>query len=399
MASIFDQEILGATKTRIGISGDYDINSNTITNSFLKKFYTGGYIDNEFKKSVSDRLKNSNRIGGNVNVGVYGSFKLNSINNSKEISLFFAVKDRTHIDAQFSRDFFNIGFYGNSKFAGKTADLNDFSLNFIRYQQLQMGVFSSKLDSAARWGIGISFLNGEQYLSVLAKKAELYTSEDGQYIDFTTDMFIAKSDAAKNGLGAVNGFGSSVDLFFEAPFKTRMGNSYLRLSVSDIGFINFNKKTLTLEQDSIFHFTGFQINNFSDLHDSTFGAKSKDSILNGVAPFKKQSFSATLPAVLDFNFETHFSKYFHLTEGFRYVFNGNYSLLVYLKSNFYFNPKFMLSLTLGYGGYGNLNYGIGLKANLGNGFLIYAGSNNIEGYISPKNTGGQGVFFSLGKQF
>ncbi len=59
----------------------------------------------------------------------------------------------------------------------------------------------------------------------------------------------------------------------------------------------------------------------------------------------------------------------------------------------------MLSLTLGYGGYGNLNYGIGLKANLGNGFLIYAGSNNIEGYISPKNTGGQGVFFSLGKQF
>lgn len=399
IASIFAEEFLDSAKTRIGIGGDYDLNSNAFTTSFLSKFYTGGYIDTDLKNSVLNRVKNENRIGANFNYGIYAAFKLDSFNHKKNVSVFFSVRDRFHFDSKFSMDFYKVGFYGNSLYAGKTANFNDFSLNLIRYQQLQVGIFSSKLDSAARWGISISFLKGEQYLSVQAKKAELFTSEDGQYIDFNTDLQIAKSDTAHNGIGAFNGYGSSVDIYFEAPFQTRFGNSKLRVSVSDIGFIRFNKQTLTLKQDSMFHYTGFKVNSFYDLQDSTFGGTSKDSVINAIAPFKKQSFSATLPSILDLNFETHFSKYFHLTEGIRYVFNANYKLLAYVKGNFYLNSNFMISATFGYGGYGNLNYGLGVFAKLGKDFAIYAGSNNIEGFIVPKKACGQGAYISLIKQF
>lgn len=399
IASIFAEELLDSSKTRIAIGGDYDLNSTAFTTKFVTKFYTGGYIDTDLKNSVLNRAKNMNRIGGNYNYGIYAAFKLDSFNRSKKMTMFFSVRERFHFDSQFSKDLFKVGFYGNAQYAGKTANFNDFSLNLIHYQQVQIGLFSSKLDSAGRWGIGFSFLKGEQYLSVLAKKAELFTSEDGQYIDFNTELFAAQSDTAHKGFGALNGFGSSVDLFFEAPFQTRFGVSKLRATVSDIGFIHFNNKTLKLKQDSLIHYTGFKINSFYDLQDSTIGSASTDSIINKVAAVKKESYSATLPALFDLQFETQFSNRFHLTEGIRYVFNGNFALLYYVKGNFYIKSGFLLSTTLGYGGYGNLSYGISIKTKIGNGLVIYAGSNNMEGFIAPKKVSGQGAFISLIKQF
>jgi hypothetical protein len=70
-----------------------------------------------------------------------------------------------------------------------------------------------------------------------------------------------------------------------------------------------------------------------------------------------------------------------------------------LNGNFYLNSKFILSTTFGYGGYGTYNYGLGVSAKLIKNFVIYAGSNNIEGFIVPKKTTGQGAYISLIKKF
>lgn len=399
ISAIFSDEFPDSTRTRIGIIGDAGINSTALTAEFVSKFYKGRFIDKELKDRVLGRIKNQNTIGADLNYGVYVGLKLDSIFHKKNVSLFFSLRDRAHFDAQFSKDLYKVGFYGNSPYAGETADFNDFSLNFIRYQQLQIGLFSSKYDSAARWGIAVSLLKGEQYASVYSQKAELYTSEDGQYIDFNTNMQVAKSDTATKGIGAFNGIGASIDIYFEAPFKTRCGDSKLRVSVADIGAIKFNNKSLYLNQDSLFHYTGFQVNSIYDLQDSTFANNSQDSVMNAIVPFRNQSFSATLPSVLNLTYETQFNKHFILTEGIRYVFNGNYHLLAYLKGNFIIRPDFAVSATFGYGGYGKFNYGLGVFANLGKGFIIYAGSNNLEGFIAPKKTCGQGAYISLVKNF
>ena len=399
IATIFADEFPDSSKTRIGITSDYDINSNAFTNTFISKFYLGGYIDTDLKNSVLSRTKNINRIGGNLNNGIFAAFNLESTFHNKNLNFFISVRDRLHFDSQFSSDLYKVAFYGNIQFAGETANFNDFSLNLIHYQQLQIGLFSSKLDSAARWGIGLSFLKGQQYISVLAKKAELFTSDDGQYINFNTQLNATQSNPAQSGIGAMNGFGTSLDIYFEAPFQTRSGDSKLRVAVSDIGFIHFNKQTETLKQDSLFHYTGITINNIYDIKDASIGSTSKDSIIKAVAPFQKEAYNATLPSVLDLTFETHFSKRFHLIEGLRQVFNGNYKVMSYIKAHYYFTPNFMLSATFGYGGYGNFNYGLSIFTNLGKGFLVYAGSNNIEGFIAPKKTTGQGAYITLVKRF
>jgi len=396
---IYSNSFPDSAKSRVGIVGEFGLNSNALTTAFISKFYNGGYIDKEQKDQVLSRTKSKNRIGADLNYGIVAAFKLDSLFHKDCFSVFFSLRDRQHFDARFSRDFFRLGFYGNAQFAGQTAYLTDFNLNLLRYQQVQIGLFSNKLDSAARWGVGISFLKGEQYASIYAKKAELFTSEDGQYIDFNTSLQVAQSDTAKKGIGAFNGYGASIDIYFEAPFNSKLGHSKLILSVADIGFIKFNKQTLYLNQDSLFHYSGFNVNSIYDLQDSTFSGTNQDSIINAIAPFKKQSISATLPAVLNLSYETQLSPKFDLTEGIRYVFNGNYSLLFYIRGNYQFNKQLTVNATIGYGGYGNFNYGIGALASIGKGFDIYIGSNNIEGFIAPKKTAGQGAYISLIKNF
>ncbi len=399
MPLIYSDEFPDSAKFRVGIAADFSLNSNCLTTNFISKFYNGGYIDKELKNSVLEKVKQKNRIGLDFNYGIYAAFAPDSFMHKKNISFFFSLRDRQHFDARFSKDFYKLAFYGNAQFAGKTASLSDFNLNFVRYQQVQFGFFSSKLDSAARFGVSVSFLKGEQLASIYAKKANLFTSEDGQYIDFETEVQIAQSDTSKKGIGAFNGAGASIDIFFEAPFKTKIGDAKLSVSISDIGLLRFNKNSLYLNQDSTFHFEGFQINTIYDLQDSTFSATSQDSIINNIAPFKKQAVTYTLPAVLLINYRLQLSKKFALAEGVRYVYNGNYNLLLYAKADYWINKKMNVSATFAWGGYGNFNYGFGFYGNIGKGYMIYLGSNNLEGIVAPKKTGGLGAYVSLVKNF
>lgn len=401
IGAIFSDDFPEFSTARIGITGEYDLNSNALPNSFISKFYTGGYIDESLKNNVLEGLRNKNRIGGNYGMGIYAAYRPDSISHKKRyLSFFVSVRDRFHADAQFSRDVYKLALYGNQQFAGKTAYMNDFSLNVLHYQQFQVGMFSSNLDSAARWGIGLSFLKGQDYLSVQAKKAELFTSEDGQYIDFATELEVEKSDTARTGLGAFNGYGVGVDIYFEAPFETRLGSSKIKLSVSDIGIIRYNKQTLTLKADSTYHYNGINVNSLFNINAD--GSGSTESIIDSILPFAKKGYSASLPAVFDLTYETKLTERFHIMEGMRYVFNANYGLLAYLRGNFYITPRFMMSATFGYGGYGGygrFNYGLGLFTNFKNGVVVYAGSNNLEGYFAPKTHAGQGVYLSLIKNF
>lgn len=400
IGAIFADDFPEFSTTRIGITGDYDLNSNSLSNALLSKFYTGGYIDESLKNNVLEGLRNKNRIGGNYSMGIYAAYKPDSISHKKYISFFVSLRDRFHVDAQFSRDVYKLGFYGNQQFAGKTAYMNDFSLNMLHYQQFQVGIFSSNLDSAARWGVGISFLKGQDYLTVQAKKAELFTSEDGQYLDFATELEVAKADTSRTGLGAFNGYGIGVDIYFEAPFETRLGSSKIKLSIADIGIIRYNKQTLTLKADSTYHYSGINVNSLFNVNAD--GSGSTENIIDSILPFAKKGFSASLPPVFDLTYETKLGERFHLVEGMRHVFNANYSLLGYIRGSFYFTPYFMMSATFGYGGYGgygHFNYGLGLFANFKNGVVVYAGSNNLEGYLAPKSHTGQGVYVSLIKNF
>jgi hypothetical protein len=396
---IFSDKYSDSSKTRVGVASDFFANANALTADFINVFYNGGHIDVNLKDKVLVRTKNSNRVGAELNNSVFAAFRLDSLCHKAGYNLFFSIRGRQHFDCHYPKDFYKVGFYGNAAYAGKEANFANFGVNLIRYQQFQIGLFSTKLDTNARWGISLSFLKGEQYQSIFAKKAMLYTSPDGQYITFDTEMEMAESDPAHKGIKAMNGFGMSMDFYFESPFHTKIGETTIAVSVSDIGLIRFNDNSIYRHQDSLFKYDGFHINSIFDISDSTFLKTSQDSIKNKVLPPTRRSVTATLPSTLNLSIETVLSENFHLIGGIHHIFNANYTFQPYVKGNIYFNKYFMISATIGYGGYGGFNSGLGLGIKTKSGIALYAGTNNFEGFIAPSEFAGRAAYLSIIKHF
>lgn len=381
-------------------SASYALGSNAITNEFFGKFYKGGFIDAALKDRVNEKLINSNRLGADLKTGVDYLYLPDTLFGKPRLGIFAGISDRAHFDMRFSKDLFQTGFYGNKAFAGETAHLGDFQLQLLRYQQAQIGLLWAGLDTAkAKLGIGISFLKGEQLLDLDAPTADLYTSDDGTFIDLTTSATMLRSDSASKGLGAMNGMGGSIDLFLEAPYRLKKRKGVITIRITDMGTIFWNSRSLRYSADSTYHYTGFAVDNIFKLQDSTFNevASAEDVIGKNVTQQRK-GFSTTVPAMIDLSTNTSYGK-LRVIKGFRQRFNSNHKGQFYLKAHYFFTPGFMAGALVSYGGYGNFSYGLELAADLGKGFILYAGSNNLEGFIVPVHTTAQGAFLSLKKHF
>ncbi len=380
-------------------SGSYALGSNAITNAFFGKFYNGGFIDQAMKDKVTDKLVNENRFGADINMGIDYLYLPDTFMGKPHLGFFAAVKNREHFDTRFSKDFFQLGFYGNKDFAGETAVLNDFNLNLLRYQQFQLGLLWAGLDTAkAKLGLGLSFLVGEQLLSMTARTAELYTSSDGTYIDLKTQATMLRSDSSAKGLGSVNGLGASADIFLEAPYKLRKRKGVIHIRISDMGTIFWNKNSLRYSTDSTYHYDGFTVDNIFDLQDSTFKTNIGGDVIEDNLAVEHKAFSTTIPASIEISTNTSYGK-LNIVKGFRYFFNANYKGLYYIKANYFITPGLMIGTKLGYGGYSNFNYGIEFGADMGHGLVLLMGSNNIEGFIVSSSTTAQGAYLHLKKYF
>ena len=96
ISAVFSDIFPDSAKIRVGLVGDFELNSNAITAKFFSKFYNGGYISSDLKNQVLDRIKNQNRIGADLNYGAYVGIKLDSLCHKKDVSLFFSLRDREH---------------------------------------------------------------------------------------------------------------------------------------------------------------------------------------------------------------------------------------------------------------------------------------------------------------
>jgi hypothetical protein len=381
-----------------GVYGGFEMSSNALDLDFAKNFYRGGFIDKTTKDRISDRLTNENRIGSDLNFAAYYAWKPDTFfHNKSDVSLFMQVKNNEHFDSQFSRDLFSLAFYGNRQFAGDTAMLGNFSLQLLRFQEFQFGVLWSGLDSTARLGIGVSVIKAEQYFSVRAENAELFTSEDGAYIDFNTSLEAFSSDTSNTGFSKFNGFGVAADFFIETPYQGKRKGKIL-ISVSDVGLIAWNESSQRYNADTLYRFEGVQVNNIFDVRDSSLNNISSDSLFSELTDLKRQSFTISIPATLHIRQASYFGR-FELVKGFKYVFNASYKGYFYLEGNYHFMNKLSLGAVAGFGGYGKLGYGINASKTFRSGTQVLIGSNHLEGLITPKHAAGVGVFASLRQKF
>ncbi len=381
------------TGRSISLNLDYEAGSDAFKSDMVNRLIWGGYIDKEMKDASEKALRAKNNFGILLNYGA-ASF----IRGSKNVDYLISFKNHEVLNASFNADFYRLVFYGNKRFQGYTADLSNINVNALRFQEAKFGAIIHGVDSVAKIGVALSFLKGEQlfYLKT-GSNAYMFTSADADEIRLNSNFNLALSDTSNKKLFGFNGLGANVDIYFETPYKSKIGKKCtLLVNANNIGFIHWRKNSVQYSSDTLINFQGYRIENILDLQDSTIQKINQDTILQKIVTGRKENFNINIPTNLILINKINFTNSFNLNTGFRYVFNASYRPYFFVEPE-WMKGKWLFNFHLGYGGYSRLNTGLSVCYSSA-GFFFKLGSNSLQGYFLPKVAFGQGLFFSVAKK-
>jgi hypothetical protein len=321
------------------------------------------------------------------------------VKGRKNFDYIIGFKNQEVLNATYTRDFFNLMFYGNQMYKGHTADISNCNINALRFQEVKFGAMIHKVDSVGKIGISVSFLKGEQLFYIKTLKSNLYTSSDGSEIIFNSNFSMAVSDTNNKQLGSFNGIGASADIYFETEYKSKIGKkSVLIVNGNNIGFIHWRNNSVQYSSDSTLRYTGYRVRTLNDLKDSTLQRLNRDSLVRDLTNARSDDFNVNIPTNLVIINKIYFkNNKLALSTGFRYIFNANYTPYIFAEPEMRFS-NFVLSLHCGYGGYTRVNAGVAVSWKTDEWF-VRLGSNSLQGFIVPSKAFGQGIFFTLAKKF
>ncbi|MBX3164214.1 MAG: hypothetical protein KF900_07005 [Bacteroidetes bacterium] len=383
------------TGRSISLNSDFEAGSNGMSSGLINKLIFGGHISDELKIKSSEQLRSVNNFGINLNSDLSAFIK-----GGKKFDFLIGFKTQELLNATYSRDFFNLMFYGNDMFRGKTANLSNCNVNALSFQEIKFGAIIHHVDSLAKIGVSVSVLRGRQLFYIkTGDNSSLYTSADGSESIFTSNFSMALSDTNNKELTSFNGIGASTDIYFETPYKSKVGKrSVLTVNANNIGFIYWLNQSVQYSADTSLRYAGYHASNLFEIRDSTIQRINRDSLLRQLTEARHESFNVNIPTNLLIINKIYFGarELFALSTGFRYMFNANYKPYIFIEPQ-YRVKNVVFTLHVSYGGYVRLNVGTAITWNT-QGFFLRLGSNSLQGFVVPKTGYGQSIFFSLAKK-
>ncbi len=400
--NVFFNDSLNSKKHfNIEFFGNLTAKSNAFPNSFYTDFYEGGYLSDEVKQTAAKELKNVNRFGVDADMGLVFRHSLDTVFKQTGWSYTARIAERRHLNLEMTKDFFNVGFFGNAMYENKTATLANFQLDFISYQQIGLGLEKTFLikDNLHQVGIIVNFLNGRNAQRALINKANLFTATDGEYLNLEIEGKYNRTDTLKNNQIIPNpskGVGFSIDMYYQLITKE---NHKLQIAVLDFGYLYWKNSAIAYNYDTLFRFEGINIPNLISINDSLIKLSS-DSLLDLGKRNTNKSFRTVLPSWLQVTYNHNLipGKLALNFQG-RYRFNDVYMPFMAVGATYFYNKNTSASLSVGYGGYGNFNYSLSLQQRVWKYFTVGVGTNQLEGLVLPKKASGQSVVFSIKSWF
>lgn len=374
--------------TEIGVSYNTFAASNSIKNEFVNALLSKKYLSNVLKKN--NPVTSINYFGSEDNACFYFARLPDSLFGVSNIGYRISVENNFHGDARFSNDLYNLTFFGNKLYAGKSADFSNTQITFIRYQQVKFGLFKQSVRDGDPFTIyfGMGLIKGQTINSVTLDTANLFTDETGSSLDLNMQALYFSSDTGKKKIYDFNGFGACADLAFV--YEDKKSDFLINCSLNDIGFMWWNKNSLIVPIDTFIHWDGVQLDSLLWGDDTTYNAGiSKDSIMNIIySKSKKTNFVKVIPEKINISFTKRFlEKSLHITLGFSYLYHANCPLpLVYTRGDYFFRNKMSVSTQFAYGGYDKFQLGIGVSAMFTKHFKLQITAGNVLGFIVPDKT-------------
>jgi len=376
-----------ATTARIELSGNYAINSNAITASFYEHFYNGGFIDNGLKDQVSNRLSTSNSFGVEAESKVlYFSEPVNG-----PWSVYAGLGYNVELGTQFTRDLFNVVFYGNATYANKTADLSGTQVKYMESQSLHFGLSralkTDSLTSKKSIRFGFNVVKGQNWYDIKVDKGSLFTEQNGAFLDIVLKGNSYHSDNTRSDLAAFNGVGLGLNFAYKVEKKNGIQYS---VELSNLGLMQWGAHSVRSSVDTSFHFEGLAIKNIFTISDSTFN---NISVAGASDNLKSETKSQTM--VLPFTIRGKclypLNAKNYLTAELNYKYWANYIPKLMLSYGYRLSTLWSVELSGGYGGYGQMHAGLAAKYSAAH-VQLSAGASDFLGFVAPSSFSNQGAF-------
>ena len=131
------------------------------------RLFTTGNID-KYKQTISDGLIEQNILSIRSKTGI--SYSKKAFANKIGYSL--GIYDRAEVDFGFSKDLFDLVFFGNEMFMGGKINLNNTYLSATKFQQINIGLSriiqlsndNQYMPSQIEVGLGYSHLIGNHHV-------------------------------------------------------------------------------------------------------------------------------------------------------------------------------------------------------------------------------------------
>lgn len=384
---VFEDSVLN----QLSISGNFSANSNSLTNSLVSTALQGGKITSEMKSNNLERIKTENRFGYLIENKINYSRKL----KSHQLVAQAEYREVDFGNALFSEDFFKLVIYGNKPYSGEQLELNEFEFTRRSYQVFSLGLGKS-IDSNLFISARVGLVHGSSFQTIQLHNANFYTEEDGRYIDFSGDYSNASS--ISNSRYSGNAWGTSLSLGVNKVFE-KSGNE-LRLTLTDLGFAKWQQVSFYDTTDAKYRFEGYVIDDIFNAENGSDTQQDSVETVEDVLNLEKKETTllVSLPTRIQIDFLQKFGK-IELQSGFKYIFNANYIPRLYIQPKYFINEKIAAKATIAVGGYGNFDLGLGLTGRIGKSLYFDLDLYYLEALLVPNKSAGQGINFSLTKQF
>lgn len=331
--------------------------SSCFTNNFIQEAYSGELISKGAKES--NKLKAMNFIGYESSFNLSYTSKFCTNNLAWKV----ALKTNEQYHAKFTKDLYNLTFFGNKNYENKTANISNSGFSMFKYQELEFGIYkkTSNNNSINTIYLGASIIKGQDFIQTNIPKGSIYTAEYGSYITADLQANAMVADTLKNKIQHFNGIGAGVKLAYN--YYNKDLDLFFNFQINDIGFITYRNNSFTGKIDTSITYSGYEVENILELNERNFNLTGTDTLNYFMDKYTQtKSFNTSLPQRINFLVGKKFNK-LALTIGLLNITNKitNHSL-IFSNIAYQFSNKISASLTPAYGEYGNFRLGISINA-------------------------------------
>lgn len=341
---------INACNHEMSFSGVVDFQSTSIGKDITKSFIYGGYIDDAMKLSSSNRHDEINRFGIDLNTEVV--YKNHKVNLFKDSLKGLLVKGGMFSFSSliYSKDLFDMAFYGNEMFTGDTAYFTGTQFNSVSFQKFGIGWLNKKSKSS----FSLNFIGVNNYLNGIINDSYLYHSQDADSLEF----LLSGDGVRPKNSSYYKGFGLAIDMDYR--FKMKKNEKefvHFQLVMRNLGFA-YLLNTENYIANGIATVGSYQIN---DLINSESIFSNPEVLSDGLSDtiITKGSL-VMLPAMfqftklVDYNSLNKFQGFF----GFRGYLNNAYVPMLFGGLDFNATKWFRMGAQASYGGFSQLRWGM-----------------------------------------